>query len=79
MQIWKSSYIWIAGLLLIISIYGFATSANKISDPGQPQDSLLPLWYFIAAILMVVNGFLSHKNWIEQQKKKASEMAKEKE
>jgi hypothetical protein len=79
---WKSSYFWITGALLIIACYGFAKGPKTIADPGQsdtrPQNvresrdldgsSALPFLYLGAAVLMGLNGVISHRQYVAQYK-----------
>jgi hypothetical protein len=79
---WKSSYFWITGALLFISIYGFAAGPSRIADPGQsdskpqslkdPRDldgtTTLPLLYLGAAVLMGFNGIISHRQYVAMYK-----------
>ena len=77
MQWLKSSYFWITLALIVVSVYGFAMGSDKITDPGQPIDNLLPLWYLAAAGIIAVNGYLSHKHYQEQKKLKENDDEKE--
>lgn len=64
---WKNTYFWIAGLLLIIAVYGLASPGkdNTIRDPGQRREDGLIWFYFAASVLMVVNGMLSHRQTVK--------------
>jgi hypothetical protein len=61
---WKNTYFWIAGILLIIAIYGLITKEDTIRDPGQRRETGLVWYYFAASILMLVNGVLSHRQTV---------------
>jgi len=75
---WKSSYFWITGALILISAYGFAAGPSKIADPGQTDShpvsvddprtlagaSSLPWFYLGAAVLMGLNGVISHRQYV---------------
>lgn len=80
---WKflNSFTVLAALLFIIGAVGLVSGADAIRDPGQPQDPLLPWWYFGAAVLMIVNAVLSvrhyeHKKRWEQEKSASKEEAR---
>ena len=58
---WKNTYFWIAGLLVVVGVYGLLRGADTIRDPGQRPETNLSLWYLAAALLMAVNGAMSHR------------------
>ena len=58
---WKNTYFWIAGLLVFVGLYGLFRGDATIRDPGQRPETNLPLWYLAAAVLMAVNGAMSHR------------------
>lgn len=59
---WKNTYFAIAAILLVIGIIGlpFVAGENAIRDPGQVREPGLVWIYFASALVMVVNGYLSH-------------------
>lgn len=59
---WKNTYFWIAGILLLVGIIGFIAGQDIIRDPGQTDENFLPLIYLAGAVVMFVNGVMSHKN-----------------
>lgn len=67
---WKNSYFWIAGLLLVIALVGAIRGENAIRDPGQKRESGLFIIYLGGALVMVLNGWISHnqsmKYWEEE-------------
>jgi len=65
---YKNTYFWIAGILLILSVIGlpFVGGDHAIRDPGQKRESGLYLLYFGAAVIMLVNGYLSHRQTVQQ-------------
>lgn len=72
---WKKTDFWIALILFIISIIGFARGNAAIADPGQDIDPRLAWLYLLAAVIMLINGILSHKQHLrdlEEQKAKQS-------
>lgn len=64
---WKNTYFWIAGILLIVGIIGlpFLGGDHAIRDPGQKREGMLWLLYFVAAVVMFVNGWLSHRQTVQ--------------
>ena len=64
---YKNTYFWIAGILFIIGIVGlpFLAGENAIRDPGQRRESGLVFIYFGGALLMLVNGWLSHRQTVQ--------------
>lgn len=58
---WKNTYFWIAALLVIVGVYGLVRGDATIRDPGQRPETNLPLWYLAGALLMALNGALSHR------------------
>lgn len=64
---WKNTFFWIAAILAVVGIYGmpFIGGEESIRDPGQIREGGLALLYFVGAIVMFVNGYLSHKQCIQ--------------
>ena len=54
-----NSFILIGAVLLILSIFGFATHSAAISEPGQPLNNYASLEYLGAGVLMILNGIVS--------------------
>lgn len=67
---WKNTYFWIAGLLFIIAIVGLITGEDMIRDPGQRRENGLVFIYLGGAVVMLINGILSHRqtlaHWEEE-------------
>jgi hypothetical protein len=71
---WKKTDFWIALILFAISMIGFARGNEAIADPGQDVDPRLAWLYLVAAIIMLINGVLSHKQYLrEQEEQKAKQ------
>jgi hypothetical protein len=71
---WKKTDFWIALILFVISIIGFARGNEAIADPGQDVDPRLAWLYLIAAVIMLINGILSHKQYLrDQEEQKAKQ------
>jgi len=60
----KNTYFWLAAILVIIGILGLIGGDALIRDPGQKKETSLWLLYFGAAIIMAINGLLSHNQTV---------------
>ena len=65
---YKNTYFWIAGLLFIVGVVGlpFFGGDRAIRDPGQRAENMLVWLYWGGAIVMVVNGWISHAQTVQQ-------------
>lgn len=63
---YKNTYFWIAAILLILAVVGVVFSQEAIRDPGQKHENGLVLIYLVAAVIMFVNGLLSHRQTVQQ-------------
>lgn len=62
---WKNTYFWIAAILFVVAIIGLIRGPEAIRDPGQKrEDNLVVLIYFGGAVLMLINGLLSHRQTV---------------
>jgi nucleoside-specific outer membrane channel protein Tsx len=61
---YKNTYFWIAGILLIIGFIGLIMGQEAIRDPGQRREGGLAWLYFAGALIMLVNGYLSHRQTV---------------
>lgn len=63
---WKNTYFWIAAILFVVAILGLIQGPQAIRDPGQKrEDHLVVLIYFAGAVVMLVNGLLSHRQTVK--------------
>jgi hypothetical protein len=64
---YKNTFFWIALVLALVAIYGlpFVRGEDSIRDPGQVREGWLVLIYFVGAVVMFVNGVLSHRQTIQ--------------
>ena len=62
---WKNTYFWIAGILVLVALVGLLTGQDSIRDPGQRDENGLVLIYLVAAVVMVVNGLMSHRHTVQ--------------
>ncbi len=70
---WKKTDFWIALILFGIGIIGLARGNEVIADPGQDVDPRLAWFYLLAAVIMVVNGILSHRQHLRELEEKKQE------
>jgi hypothetical protein len=63
---YKNTYFLISAVLLVLGILGAAFGDQAIRDPGQKREGGLYLLYFVAFVVMLVNGYISHKQTIQQ-------------
>jgi hypothetical protein len=63
---YKNTYFWIAAILFLIGVAGlpFLLGPEAIRDPGQRREGGLTLIYLGGAVVMLVNGLLSHKQTV---------------
>lgn len=62
---WKNTYFWIAAILLGLSGFGFVAGQDVIRDPGQTDENGLPWIYLGGFVVMLINGFLSHRQTVQ--------------
>lgn len=63
----KNTFFWIAGVLVLLALAGIVFGDKAIRDPGQKAEKLpLFILYFVAAVVMAVNGVLSHRQTVQQ-------------
>lgn len=63
---YKNTYFWISALLLILGVIGLVSGDDTIRDPGQKVEHHLWALYFVAAVVMLIGGFISHKQTVQQ-------------
>lgn len=63
----KNTFFWIAAILFVVGVIGLPMVKGDagIRDPGQKKESGLAFMYFGAAVLMFVNGWMSHKQTVQ--------------
>ena len=65
--IWyKNTYFLISVILFILGIIGAVSGDQAIRDPGQKREGGLYLLYFVASVVMLVNGYISHSQTVQQ-------------
>jgi hypothetical protein len=51
-------------VLFVLGIAGAIRGNDFIRDPGQRHEDLLWVIYLVAAVVMLINGLISHKIWL---------------
>lgn len=63
---WMNTYFWISAILVIVAIWGLVRGPSAIRDPGQKrEDHLVVYLYLIGAVVMYLNGWLSHRQTVQ--------------
>ncbi len=62
--------------LLFISIAGLVRQ-DFLTEPGQPANPLAWLWYLVAAVIMLVNGYVSIRMAMQQAPEPAAATSEE--
>ncbi len=72
---WKNTYFWFAGFLFLVAVWGlpFLGGDQSIRDPGQLEEGGLPWIYLGGAIVMLVNGILSHRQTVQLYNEQSEE------
>ena len=63
---YKNTYFWIAAVLLLLGFVGLIFGDPLIRDPGQKREGGLALLYMVAAVVMFINGVVSHRQTTQQ-------------
>ena len=72
---------WFGVALFGLSIWGFIKGDAVIRDPGQIRENNLAWFYLAGAVIMIVNGLMTHKQAVrafEEQIPKREELVGEK-
>lgn len=72
---YKNTYFWIAGVLFLLGCIGlpFLGGDEAIRDPGQKRENWLFLLYFGAAAIMLINGYISHRQTVQHYRETVGE------
>lgn len=62
---WKNTYFWIAAILFVVFVIGLIKGPDAVRDPGQLDENGLIWIYLAGAVVMAVNGYLSHKQYVQ--------------
>lgn len=64
---WKNTFYWFGIALVLLALWGLVKGDSVIRDPGQTPESVsLVLLYFVAGVLMLVNGHMTHAQAVQQ-------------
>ena len=61
---WKNTFFWFGGVLVILGLVGIGRE-EIIRDPGQIREDYLVLIFVAAGALMLINGWLTHRQSIQ--------------
>lgn len=62
---WKNTFFWFGGLLAVLAIWGAVTNEDNIRDPGQKFETGLVLLYAVGAVVMLLNGWMTHRQALQ--------------
>jgi hypothetical protein len=57
---WKNTFFWFGGILFVLALVGLISGEGTIRDPGQVREGGLVWIYLGGALIMVLNGALTH-------------------
>lgn len=63
---WKNTFFLFGFALFGIAIWGLVSGEKVIRDPGQIFESGLVMLYLVASALMLVNGWMTHQQAVQQ-------------
>jgi len=63
---WKNTFFLFGFLLIVVAVLGFVRGDDFIRDPGQIRENNLGLIYLGAGALMVLNGWLTHRQALRE-------------
>ncbi|MBS1709272.1 MAG: hypothetical protein JSS65_11220 [Armatimonadetes bacterium] len=72
---WKNTFFWFGGALGVLGVVALVAGDKVIRDPGQVVESNLALYYLIGAGIMLVNGWMSHKQAVQHYEEAESDSA----
>ena len=72
---WKNTYFWIGAILFVVGVIGlpFIGGDHAVRDPGQKHESHLWLLYFAGSALMLLNGYMSHRQTVQHYQESLEE------
>ena len=57
---WKNTFFWFGAILFVLALVGAVFGEESIRDPGQVREAGLGWIYLAGAVVMLVNGLLTH-------------------
>ncbi len=63
---WKNTFFLFGIALILLSVWGMIAGEQVIRDPGQKFETGLVFFYFVAGVAMIVNGWLTHQQALQQ-------------
>ena len=57
---WKNTFFWFGAILFVLAVVGAIFGEASIRDPGQVREAGLGWIYLAGAVVMLVNGLLTH-------------------
>ncbi|MCU0315744.1 MAG: hypothetical protein MUC92_04040 [Fimbriimonadaceae bacterium] len=72
---WKNTFFWIAFALIALAAWSIVGGERVIRDPGQRPENGLTWLYFLGGFLMLLNGYLTHKQSIQHFEESSNESA----
>lgn len=75
---WKNTFFWFGFALLILAGWGLVRGEEVIRDPGQVREGGLVMLYAIAAVVMLLNGWISHVQAVRQYEELAESTSQDK-
>lgn len=62
---WKNTFFLFGFILAALAIWGLVQGENVIRDPGQVFETGLVGFYALGAAIMLLNGWLTHRQAIQ--------------
>lgn len=64
---WKNTFFLFGFALVGLAVWGLVSGDSVIRDPGQKREEVsLVLLYFVASLVMLFNGWMTHTQTIQQ-------------
>ena len=73
---WKNTFFWIAIILTLLAIAALFAGEKLILDPGQVPENGLVWLYFGGALLMLINGLMTHSQAMQHYREATADQEK---